>query len=1097
MYSRTFLNGKKGELFTTLALLSLITIVFGTVIGTSTGVKSTVTKLFPRASELSCPFASTLEIRAVNGTRFSGEQFDYISDIAGGIGPGGSQHREGTITTSNGTTLASFPANFTLGGTNNFEGKDSSVNIALPAGYRIVRTFCDNISGSSCTRSRATDQNATITGITLSCNASIKYGWEVEKTSAINITPTNTQAPINTGVPGSCPAQIVNTVSIVEKGKNGEDSLITTSENGGKSFTLTNELGNTHFAPTGRYVETTSNGRIGTRPNFRATLGNVDTSLWEVDSTYCQNVSGDPVCPTNPNQSSLTMTGFFDRCGGANFGWVLRRKPIATTPSPTTQVPTGSGTAEVRLYVLQGDKAPDASFCTQVAAAGGFGQLQSAADSNGKFKSLFVTKYLATGERKAVPLTAINIADSSKSKQFSKADDGGYNNIARQTLDVGTYNFTADIPETGAQLTPVCNDLRNNIAITSGSTTPVPIIYYLTKQCRTDNSCKSEIKGVISGSGGRSRICCGAGSTPPPVGGNPGGGVKACSAARCMYSQIDTDGKERCYQGSCADGTENCTLAKDAQGNVPVNQNCTFRQDCSTPAIQLQCAGTNAGKPVAGSSRSGGTIKTTPTPVSSSLQSVSVKLSVHKSFTESSLGGFTAQVWQYSSWDNFTDVAGSNITVPTEADGARKVSDVSIPRPQSIGDYYVYDMNIVTPSTGWPTIDFEEVFRKYAISKKIKLSTSNCLLVAGPPTNTKAQGRNARGVTVTSAVCYDVRKGEVELKVDPISSDTPSTSDTQLVPVELLIHRDLFRLGGPRSGGAMGNIGFNSYKYKQWNNFTEDGPTEGPSGGEVVSSIGVSPKDGVLQGDYYKYNAAITTSTTGWPTITVDLSGIQASDAIHIQHENCLHYAYGATFGRSGAYIQYGQRHVIGCYDVKSGKVSLKLDPNIIPVGTDPLVAKYKVDSQTIAKLDRIETQVCDSTKTCETVTTRGGDIKPTTQVSFKNIQGQAIKQDSNYEIFCSLVFTDGTTSACAGKAISTKNPVATKVSSNIFGKTKVDTKTEVERADLNNDGKVTASDLAILLSNFGTARADINYDDSSDTLDLTTGFKWLGVEAR
>ncbi len=651
-------QSKKGELVTTLALLSLVTIVFGTVLGTSAGVKSTVTKLFPRAAEESCTFKSTLEIKAVNGTTFTGEQFDYISDIAGGIGPRGSEHSEGTIATSNGSVIANFVANFPLGGDNNFEGKDSSVNIALPLGFRIVRPFCTDLSGSTaCSRHSTADQNTTIKGITLSCTGNIKYGWEVERISTSGGTtpaPSITQAPQETASPQSCNGKW--TISVVEKGKTGDDSLITLSENGNRSFSLSNELSGTEAIPsTGRFeqMQAASRQLIGLRRNMKITLNDMDTTRWEVDSTYCQNGPGDSVCPSNPNQGSLTMSGFTDQCGSANLGWVLRKKSVATTLAPTTPPvggSTGTGTAEVRLYVLQGNAAPTSTFCTQFKSISDMNNIQFTADKNGKIGNLFITKYLAGRSGQPVVVTATKSGGSKTT--FNKNDDGGFGNTVRKSLDAGTYSFAIEsknMQANGSQLQPVCGNLTSNISVSDGQTAVVPLMLYMTPQCRTDNSCQSEAKGWVSGSGGRSKICCSA-VTPPPVGGNPGAPApKACSAATCMYSQKDTDNVIRCYRGTCADGTENCSLAKGT-----VNQNCTFRQDCSVPAIQLYCDGANEGKPVSGG-RVAGTPKVgIPNPTTST-QIVPVEALVHKSLMKSDAKMLVNNIFTYPQWDGYTE----------------------------------------------------------------------------------------------------------------------------------------------------------------------------------------------------------------------------------------------------------------------------------------------------------------------------------------------------------------------------------------------------------------------------------------------------------
>lgn len=940
MSTQSLFHGKKGELFTTLALLSLITIVFGTVIGTSTGVKSTVTKLFPKASE-GCTFVNTLEVRGVNGTTFNtNDEFAWASEIEGGFkNPGKSFH------VGSNPSIASLVADFPLGGTSNdFQDKKASVTLTVPEGFTVVDTFCEPKDGSTaCAGFSSNAQKNIISDITLSCGGSIKYGWKIQR-GGMNITPQPTQAP-------------------------------------------------------------------------------------------------------------------------------------TTQPTTTT---SGSGTAEVRLYVLQGNKVPDASFCDQVSSVSGMQQLQSAADTNGKVKSLFVTKYLATGERQAVPLRAINTA-TNESASFSKADDGGYNNIARKSLDTGTYNFTADIPENGSQLTPVCNDLKSNIAINNGATTPVPIIYYLTNQCRTDNSCKSEIKGIISGSGGRSRICCGAGSTPPPVGGNPGGGsAKACSAATCMYSQQDTDGQIRCYRGTCADGTENCTLAKDANGNVPVNQNCTFRQDCSVSAIQLQCTGANAGTPVAGG-RSGGT----PNPKPTTLPAV--------------LPGQIAYDIAVSKLADCPSDKCHNIVVTLHVMGTS-------------GAY-------VNPiSTTWPLFDGAGKLKADHIKGHFGALTGSDYkidFVISDKDNEQIRDTrdpSQRGWFDGSPVCNPtgtcVVDGDIMTRVKPgtlvywtdVKLDdgtTQTTSDTQTVPVEVKIHRSLMKSdpGSPR---------FAIFTYPQWDNFPSSGTgeTQIPSGKREIGGGEFLDEPSVV-GDYYIYNTDLLMPTSGWPSISMSFgSSLITGQKYQMTHANCLDIGGDPTRarGRDRSYISklLTDQAYENCFNVNDKKISLIIDPVAAQTaGANALVSKYKIDTQTIAKLDRIETQVCDPSKNCDTAVTPVSDVQSTTLVTFKNIKGQALNPDWNYELFCTLFYTDGTQSSCEGKSISISNPAVTRISSTIFGKTTLVTQTEFERADTNGDGVVNASDVAFLLANFGTNRADINYDDASDTLDLTTGYKWLGAAAR
>lgn len=70
-------------------------------------------------------------------------------------------------------------------------------------------------------------------------------------------------------------------------------------------------------------------------------------------------------------------------------------------------------------------------------------------------------------------------------------------------------------------------------------------------------------------------------STPTPGGPTPvpGSGGGSCSNS-CIYSQIDSDGATRCYQGACLDPSKPCTT----------NNNCGWVDGCSNP-ISVSCSG--------------------------------------------------------------------------------------------------------------------------------------------------------------------------------------------------------------------------------------------------------------------------------------------------------------------------------------------------------------------------------------------------------------------------------------------------------------------------------------------------------------------------
>ncbi len=337
--------------------------------------------------------------------------------------------------------------------------------------------------------------------------------------------------------------------------------------------------------------------------------------------------------------------------------------------------------------------------------------------------------------------------------------------------------------------------------------------------------------------------------------------------------------------------------------------------------------------------------------------------------------------------------------------------------------------------------------------------------------------------------CFNVNADKITLKIDPRSGS--DSSDTQLVPVEVKVHKDIIKKGASTFKASV-------FTYPQWNNF----PSAIPEGGKEISSKTFG--NPTSRGNYYVFNSSITTPTTGWQSLVLSFQKtLESGKSVRLSRNRCLSIngdvveGYEGIVNKNNPWPTDREGGVyLNCFNVDASKLTVTIDPWDFetPVGPNSLVAKYKIDTQTIAKLDRIETQMCDRDKNCELVETMGADIRPTTIVSVKNIKGEALKPDWNYEIFCTLFYTDGTQGTCEGKAISVNNPVASRISSTLFGKTTIVTKTQFESADTNGDGTVNASDVAFLLANFGTARADINLDDNYDTLDLTTGYKWLGT---